>query len=85
MLAPDGKPIFKGPRVAMALHQSCEFTSVSVPRQEAAADGTTTDYLGTGVERVQQLRCVAGCSEGVGVGGTGRCSGLPACDRLCRM
>jgi hypothetical protein len=27
-LAPDGKPVFKGPRVAMAVHQSCEFTVV---------------------------------------------------------
>lgn len=27
-LAPDGKPVFKGPRVAMAVHQSCEFTAV---------------------------------------------------------
>ena len=28
----------------------------SVPRQQAAADDVTTDYLGTAVERVQQLR-----------------------------
>ena len=28
----------------------------SVPRQQAAADAVTTDYLGTAVERVQQLR-----------------------------
>lgn len=27
-LAPDGKPVFKGPRVAMAVHQSCEFTTI---------------------------------------------------------
>ncbi|PSC75196.1 Helicase sen1 [Micractinium conductrix] len=54
-LAPDGKPTFKGPRVAMAVHQSCEFSAVSVPRQQAAADDVTTDYLGTAVERVQQL------------------------------
>ncbi|KAL4419982.1 hypothetical protein ABPG75_007080 [Micractinium tetrahymenae] len=54
-LAPDGKPIFKGPRVAMAIHQSCEFSTVSVPRQQAAADDVTTDYLGTAVDRVQQL------------------------------
>lgn len=54
-LAPDGKPVFKGPRVAMAVHQSCEFTTISVPRQQAAADDVTTDYLGTAVERVQQL------------------------------
>ena len=31
----------------------------SVPRQQAAADDVTTDYLGTAVERVQQLRWVA--------------------------
>lgn len=34
--------------------------SCSVPRQQAAADDVTTDYLGTAVERVQQLRWVAG-------------------------
>lgn len=28
----------------------------SVPRQQAAADDVTTDYLGMAVERVQQLR-----------------------------
>jgi hypothetical protein len=27
-LAPDGKPVFKGPPVAMAVHQSCEFTAI---------------------------------------------------------
>ena len=60
-LAPDGKPVFKGPRVAMAVHQSCEFAAVSVPRQQAAADESTLDYMGLAVERVQQLR-QAGCA-----------------------
>jgi hypothetical protein len=32
----------------------------SVPRQQAAADDVTTDYMGTAVERVQQLRWVGG-------------------------
>ena len=37
----------------------------SVPRQQAAADDVTTDYLGTAVERVQQLRCAGSALDGV--------------------
>lgn len=54
-LAPDGKPVFKGPPVAMAVHQSCEFTAISVAREQAAAEDVAIDYLGMAVERVQQL------------------------------
>lgn len=35
---------------------SLPFDFCSVPRQQAAADDVTTDYMGTAVERVQQLR-----------------------------
>ena len=41
------------PLLALLLPCCC-----SVPRQQAAADDVTTDYMGTAVERVQQLRWV---------------------------
>lgn len=79
-LAPDGKPVFKGPRVAMAVHQSAEWTAVSVPRQQAAADDVTTDYLGTAVERVQQLRWRQGAGgEDAGSGQALRGAAVPSC------
>ena len=54
----------------------------SVPRQQAAAADVTTDYLGTAVERVQQLRCGAAsvcCRGGSPCSRPGGRPEVPAC------
>lgn len=52
-LAPDGKPVFKGPRVAMAVHQSCEFTTIRWAGLEVACLVSRSRASGLGSARAE--------------------------------
>lgn len=58
---PDGKLVFNGPRVAMAVHESNDYSTRPVPMAVPTADGaaTLTDYLGPAEEAVRALSEVA--------------------------
>ena len=60
--APDGKALFNGPRVAMAIHESNDYSTRPVPRPCASPDGADThfaDYLGPAEEAARVLSEVA--------------------------
>lgn len=53
----DGKLLFKGPRMAMAVHESNDYSSRPVPRAQPSPDKVTTltDYLGPSEEAARVL------------------------------
>ena len=56
--APDGKVTFKGPRVAMSIHESNDYSTRPVPRPCASPEGTSThfaDYVGPAEEIARVL------------------------------
>lgn len=57
----DGKLLFKGPRVAMAIHLCNDYSSRPVPRTIPSPDASTTlaDYVGPAEESVRVLSEVA--------------------------
>jgi len=60
--APDGKVLFNGPRIAMAIHESNDYSTRPVPRPCASPDGADThfaDYLGPAEESARVLSEVA--------------------------
>ena len=60
--APDGKVLFNGPRIAMAIHESNDYSTRPVPRPCASPDGADThfaDYLGPAEEAARVLSEVA--------------------------
>ena len=60
--AADGKALFKGPRVAMAIHESNDYSTRPVPRPVASPDGAGAvfaDYLGPAEEIARVLSDVA--------------------------
>lgn len=58
----DGKALFQGPRVAMAIHESNDYTTRPVPRLSATPDGSSAyfaDFVGPAEEAARVLSEVA--------------------------
>lgn len=59
--APDGFPIFKGPRIAMALHTTHLYKAVNLNENHSTEDNTLVDYWGYGDRFVSKLvECLYG-------------------------